>query len=167
MTKTLTITAIITATILVVGLLYIGSNVLTPVEATVHNGSPPTDPTDPPEKVNVICPQENVKHWDKIIFEPKLKGSENEISIPGVLGSELREKKPHDIKILDDPETVVDLERAVADKLNELGYRVEKDLGGGSTTTQLVSPNNIKMKDVEYAIACISNAVEPGIPPMI
>ena len=34
MTKTLTITAIITATILVVGSFYIGSNVLAPVEAT-------------------------------------------------------------------------------------------------------------------------------------
>jgi len=161
MTKTLTITAIITTTILVVGSLYIGSNVLAPVEATSDVRPPPMDP---PEKVNTICPQENVQHWDKIIFEPKLKGGENEISIPGVPVSELREKKQHDIKILDDPETVVDLERAVANKLNELGYRVEKQLGSGSTTTQLVSVTNIKIKDVEYAIACISNAVDPEPP---
>jgi len=127
-------------------------------------GVPTDPPTDPPTKVNTICPQENVQHWDKIIFEPKLKGSENEISIPGVPGSELREKKQHDIKILDDPNTVVDLERAVAQKLNSLGYFVEKQLGGDSTTIQEVSPNNIKIKDVEYAIACVSNAVDPEPP---
>ncbi len=160
MTKTLTITAIITATVLVVGSLYIGSNVLAPVEA-VSDVSPPT--MDPPEKVNTICPQENVKHWDKIIFEPKLKGNENKIFIPDVPLSELREKKPHDIKILDDPNTVVDLERAVAQKLNDLGYFVEKQFGD-STTIQMISPTNIKIKDVEYAIACVSNAVDPDPP---
>ncbi len=158
------------AAILLVGVA--GFNLFTPyAQAADHSvpGDPwtgvPTDPpTDPPTKVNTICPQENVQHWDKIIFEPKLKGSENEISIPGVPGSELREKKQHDIKILDDPNTVVDLERAVAQKLNSLGYFVEKQLGGDSTTIQEVSPNNIKIKDVEYAIACVSNAVDPEPP---
>jgi len=162
MTRT-KITAIITATILVVGSLYIGSNVLAPVEAVEHNGTPPPPPTDPPEKVNTICPQENVKHWDKIIFEPKLKGNENKIFIPDVAFSELREKKPHDIKILDDPDTVVDLERAVAQKLNDLGYFVEKQ-SGQNTINQFVSPTNIEIIDVEYAIACVSNAVDPDPP---
>jgi len=165
MTKTLTITAIITATILVVGSLYIGSTVLAPVEATSDVSPPPMDPPmDPPTKVNTICPQENVQHWDKIIFEPKLKGTETKILIPADPSSELVIKTRHDIKILDDPETVVNLGRAVAQKLNELGYRVEKDIGPDKTTTVSVSETNIKIKDVEYAIACISNAVPPAIP---
>ena len=111
------------AAILLVGVA--GFNLFTPyAQAADHSvpGDPWTGvpPTDPPTKVNTICPQENVQHWDKIIFEPKLKGNENKIFIPDVPLSELREKKPHDIKILDDPNTVVDLERAVAQKLNDL-----------------------------------------------
>jgi len=140
----------------------IGSS-LCPFEDADNHCIPPEPPTDPPTKVNTICPQENVQHWDKIIFKVKLKGNENKIFNTMMMPTVLEIGLTYDVKVLDDPETVAELERKVSSKLTDLGYLVEKKLGN-NITTQQVARTNIEIIDVEYAIACISNAVDPDPP---
>jgi len=123
-------------------------------------------PPEPPAKVNTICPQENVQHWDKIIFKVKLKGNENKIFAPfdpEVRPAELLVGLTYDVKVLDDPAVVAELEAKVSSKLNEIGYQVEKK-SGQNTINQFIARSNIEIIDVEYAIACISNAVDPDPP---
>ena len=137
MTKTLTITAIITATVLVVGSLYIGSNVLAPVEA-ISDVFPPVDGS-------AACLPENVKHWDKIIFK-------NKKNILDADGEVIFDKNTiMDIKVLDDPAKIEFPMQKAADRLNKTLWTNDKGLA--------FTTDDLKLIDVEYAIVCVS----PGI----
>jgi len=77
-----------------------------------------------------VCPEENVKHWDKIVF---------------MVTSPVLAKKAHvsantelDIKVLDNPKEVADLKQKV---LNFLGVPNE-------------NKTSLRIIDVEYAIVC-------------
>ena len=133
MTKTLTITAIIAATVLVVGSLYIGSNVLAPVEA-ISDVSPPVDGS-------AACLPENVKHWDKIIFK-------NKKNILDADGEVIFDKNTiMDIKVLDDPAKIEFPMEKAADRLNKTPWTNDKGLA--------FTTDDLKLIDVEYAIVCV------------
>jgi PKD repeat protein len=94
-----------------------------------------TDPGDgPPTGGNAICPATNVKHWDKIIFEI------NNNTVAASL--QFLTDAPLDIKVLDDPKTVADIEKKV---LEFLGLPDSRD-----------NRSAISIIDVEYAIICAS-----------
>ena len=133
MTKTLTITAIIAATVLVVGSLYIGSNVLAPVEA-VSDVFLPGDGS-------AACLPENVQHWDKIIFNSK----KDFVNAAGVV---IDKKSIMDIKVIDDPNLIEFPMKKAADKLNNAKWLTLN----GLPFTQ----NDLKLIDIEYAIVCVS-----------
>ena len=134
MTKTLTITAIITATVLVVGSLYIGSNVLAPVEAISDVSFP--------EDGSAACLPENVQHWDKIIFKSK----KDFVNAAGVV---IDKKSIMDIKVIDDPAKIEFPMKKAADKLNSAMWLTLN----GLPFTQ----NDLKLIDIEYAIVCVSS----------
>ena len=92
-----------------------------------------------------ICPQENIEHWDKIIFAPLVVMENFAGNTPNILEASLFE---YDIKVLDNPDEVAFLEEKVANKLNGFGYRI---LGQQST---LIIPQNIFVIEVQYAIIC-------------
>ena len=96
-----------------------------------------------------ICPQENIQHWDKIIFRPILNPGDLEfLSPPGQV--ELIEDMEFDIKVLDDPNWIADIRAKVLQKLNAIGY--EKNLLGEAVD---ISVLNIEIIDVDYAITCV------------
>lgn len=78
----------------------------------------------------VICPEANVKHWDKIIF--MIKSPELAQKVGLAANTEL------DIKVLDDPKKVADIKQKV---LDFLGLRN-------------VPRNIIQILDVDYSIIC-------------
>ena len=90
-------------------------------------------PTNPPTGTsgNVTCPANNVQHWDKIIFtiSPGLASS---LGLPA--------ESMLDIKVLDDPKTVADIEKKVLGFLNQTDNSQNRDA--------------IFVVDVEYAIIC-------------
>ena len=94
-----------------------------------------------------ICPAQNVVHWDKITFIGNLEiqnfaGEQPEfISSQGLI--------LYDIKVLDDPDKVADLNQKVADKLNGLNYCLPGGQAGDLT------PINIHVTDADYSIDCI------------
>ncbi len=139
MTKTLTITAIITATVLVVGSLYIGSNVLAPVEAISDFSLPGED--------SAACLPENVKHWDKIVFKSK----KDFFNAAGVV---IDKKSIMDIKVLDDPNLIEFPMKKAADKLNSAGWTT---VNGDPFT-----PGGLKLIDIEYAIVCVTTGLSNG-----
>lgn len=77
-----------------------------------------------------ICPEENVNHWDKIIF--MIKSPELARKAGFAPNTEL------DIKVLDDPKKVADIKQKV---LNFLGLRN-------------APRNTIQILDVDYSIIC-------------
>ncbi|MGD9674252.1 MAG: VWA domain-containing protein [Candidatus Nitrosocosmicus sp.] len=100
-----------------------------------------------PNKVSNGCLQENVQHWDKIIFNITDTDLAESVGLPA--NTEL------DIKVMDDPSVVVDLKKRVLDFLN-----------GTSASTSYGSVNII---DVEYALICVDNnstSLPPVIPPI-
>jgi len=97
-----------------------------------------------------LCPQQNVQHWDKIIYKPTLLGGD--ISFVEPQGeTELVENKFYDVKVIDDPNKTIDLAQAVADKLNQLGYKKQFI----QPPLRNINPDNILIEDVEYAIVCL------------
>jgi len=140
MTKTLTITAIITATVLVVGSLYLGSNVLAPAEAERDFSLP--------GEGSGACLPENVKHWDKIIFKNKKEILDSD-------GNGLFDKNTiMDIKVLDDPTQIEFPMDKVVERLNLTPWTNDKGL---EFTT-----DDLKLIDVEYAIVCVLSSDPPG-----
>jgi len=93
-----------------------------------------------------ICPAQNVVHWDKITFIGNIEiqnfaGEQPEfISSQGLI--------LYDIKVLDDPDKVADLNQKVIDKLNGLGYRI---LGQPANMLSLI---DVVVFEVDYAIIC-------------
>ena len=89
--------------------------------------------------LNVVCPTEdNLQHWDKIIFE---------VAIPG---SDLMEG-PFDIKVKQDPNAVTDLQQEVADFLNDPDNKIPDKLKRASE----FKTDDVDIIDVEYSTVCV------------
>jgi len=86
-----------------------------------------------------------LQHWDKIIFKPNQKLFNDSPSplFPFVLSP----NKIYDIKVVQDPLAVTDLQGTVSKFLSDSGYKTS----GGSK----VFPRFIEIVDVEYEIACV------------
>jgi len=95
-----------------------------------------------------ICPAQNVVHWDKITFigNIEIQNFANPIEQPEFISS--TSLILYDIKVLDDPDKVADLNQKVIDKLNGLGYRI---LG---QPANMLSPMDVVVFEVDYAIVC-------------
>ena len=81
-----------------------------------------------------VCPEENVQHWDKILFIIPNPQVAKRAHVPA--NTEL------DIKVLDDPHKVADIKQKVIDFLK----------------LQSSDRNSIKILDIEYAIICAAHA---------
>ena len=134
MTKTIWILAIATA--FVVGSLVTGAIAFADDADDDGGGGP----------IQTGCALENVEHWDKIIFEvlrdfdtPLLGIGNPQTLFPG---------QAYDIKVLDTPGVVADLQQIVAADLEFKGYLFP---GDGPP-----EPIDIVIIDVEYAIICIA-----------
>jgi hypothetical protein len=87
--------------------------------------------TEPESNVQTnACPEENVQHWDKILFVIPNPQVAKRAHVPA--NTEL------DIKVLDDPNKVADIKKKVIDFLK----------------LQSSDKNAIKIVDIEYAIIC-------------
>jgi hypothetical protein len=87
---------------------------------------------EPPDRFDVVCPPENVQHWDKIVFSIKNSEIAREFNVTA--------RTPLDIKVLDDPNTVADIKLKVLDFLkmpDDEKFR-----------------KSITIIDVEYATIC-------------
>jgi len=99
-----------------------------------------------------ICPAQNVVHYDKLTFHPTLNIAD--CGVPPGNPTELLTKDQfgngpdYDIKVLDDPTKVADLNQKVADKLNGLNYCLPGGQAGDLT------PINIHVTDADYRIVC-------------
>jgi hypothetical protein len=89
------------------------------------------------QQLTSVCPEDGeAQHWDKIIFEVKLAKKQSPVIPPEFLGVTL------DLKILDPPETILNLDQevrnAVADRFNLGDFDAER--------------LKIKIIDVKYQI---------------
>jgi len=141
------IAAIITATILVAGALYIGSSAL--VTAT-EDGLP----GEVPRIVTCESGAGIVQHWDKIVFTSK-KGV-FDVGADGVIQEILDKKAIMDIKVIDDPNKIEFPMQKAADMVNRAGWITEK---GESFT-----PKDLKLVDIEYAIVCVDRGLVGTLP---
>ncbi|MGE3398238.1 MAG: VWA domain-containing protein, partial [Candidatus Nitrosocosmicus sp.] len=85
-----------------------------------------------PNKVSNGCLQENVQHWDKIIFNITDTDLAESVGLPA--NTEL------DIKVMDDPSVVVDLKKRVLDFLNVYEENSTYD--------------SVNIIDVEFSLVC-------------
>ena len=97
-----------------------------------------------------VCAAQNVVHYDKIIFHPTLNLAD--CGVPSGNPTELLThagiSTNYDIKVLDDPTKVADLNQKVADFLNNLNYCSPGGQAGD------ITPINIHVTDVDYRIVC-------------
>ena len=97
-----------------------------------------------------VCAAQNVVHYDKIIFHPTLNLAD--CGVPSGNPTELLTHAGittnYDIKVLDDPTKVADLNQKVADFLNNLNY-----CSPGGTAGDL-TPIDVFILDVDYSIVC-------------
>ncbi len=110
-------------------------------EATEHiiiiDGSTPT-----------ACLPEEVRHWDKIIFENKKDILKQDGTLAVEKGTIM------DIKVLDNPASIeFPLQKAAA-RLNQPMWTNDKG--------EFITVNDLKLIDVEYAIVCVSSNVFPN-----
>ena len=153
MTRT-KIAAIITATVLVVGSLYIGSNVLPALGGITCPPSPPEDcngiPNGPngPDGTAELCGIDpltgeplRILHFDKIIFE----NEDDLLNRDGNLAAE--EGSIMDIKVLDDPNRIEFPMQKAVDKLNAVGWTTEDE--------EPITLDDLELIDVEYAVVCV------------
>ena len=142
--KKLVISGILAATVIVAGIFAAGSNIFNTVEAQQLKSVLIANDAD--HAVPIIgttpCPIDNVKHWDKIIFEVgnDVVGNPN----GGVVPQPLVPGRVYDIKVLDDPRTVADVTGKVIEFLKQQGYIVDDP----------ANPVVLRITDVEYAIIC-------------
>jgi len=146
MTK-IKIAAVITAMVVVGGLLYANSNLLTQTAFAGANMCVPGTPgcdglgvdscgMDPFTGQLLV-----IQHWDKIIFENEedlLDANENIIEEDSIM----------DIKVLDDPNAIEFPMQKAVDKLNGAGWTTEDG--------DPITLDDLELIDVEYAIACSS-----------
>ena len=92
-----------------------------------------------------ICPPQNIQHWDKIIFFGTLQ---IQTSMMGQLPQTIDSTGAflYDIKVLDDPTKVADVNKKVVDFLNPLGY--------GKTSAGDLTPIDVFVIDIDYSIVC-------------
>ena len=132
------IAAIITATILVAGALYIGSSALV-------TASEDGLPGELPRIVTCDRGAGIVQHWDKIVFTSKkgvfIAGAD------GVIQEILDKKAIMDIKVIDDPNRIELPMQKAADKVNSVGWITNQGMD--------FTPNDLKLVDIEYAIVCV------------
>ncbi len=98
-----------------------------------------------------ICPAQNVVHWDKIMFYPMILIGSCGVPIPNGNPPELLIPPGdfiYDIKVLDDPTKVADLNQKIVDFLNNLNYCSP---GGNPGDLQ---PRDVFVLDVDYSIVC-------------
>ncbi len=97
-----------------------------------------------------VCAPQDVVHYDKIIFHPTLNLAN--CGVPSGNPTELLTHTAvatnYDIKVLDDPTKVADLNQKVADFLNNLNYCTPGGIAGD------ITPINIHVTDVDYRIVC-------------
>jgi len=93
-----------------------------------------------------ICPPQNVVHWDKITFIGNIEIQNFAGQQPEFISS--TNLFLYDIKVLDDPDKVADLNQKLVDKLNGLGYRV---IGQPAS---LLRTLDVVVFEVDYAIVC-------------
>jgi len=130
MTKTKIIFAAIAA--ITITSLLLATNSLTGISALTASSPCPADGT--------------VEHWDKIIFE--VKKDKNDPKLTAV-----REGSIFDIKVIDDPNSVVDLKALAKAKL----------VSAFGITQAQASKLDIDIRDVEYQIASCGNQGTQGI----
>ena len=127
----------------------IGILLISPVRGTI------ADPI-----LAVQCPV--VTHWDKIVFKvPHLVQSFGKVASPSPSG--LIPDRTYDIKVIDDPTSVADLNQKVHDFLVAKGYAIIFPNGNGPNATPVdhLAPESIKIVSVEYAIECGANLTIP------
>jgi len=131
------------------------SSTPTPV-AHARSSTPTTTPTTTPTDGDGC----RVEHWDKIIFKIKCSGLARLLNLP--VDSLL------DIKILDDPTKIVDLNGAVLSFLEgmlPLGTSLEDarndDDDHDDHNDDDDYDDDIEIVDVEYAVVCIPPAPAP------
>ena len=90
------------------------------------------------------CPPENIQHWDKIMFFGTVQITSFQSAQPAIIDSQ--GLFIYDIKVLDDPTKVADLNQKVVDFLNPLGY--------GLTEAGDLSAMDVFVVDVDYSIVC-------------
>ncbi len=145
MTKTILLAAIIAVAAIAPLLTY------TSLQNEAEAAPIPTSPAFMSPAVKSACPPEFVQHWDKIIFEVI------EIFFPFDSPdgkTELRENIQFDVKVRDNPDELADLKQKTADKLTELGYKLEG-------TEIPISFASIQIIDVEYSIICAASSDPP------
>jgi len=101
------------------------------------------------------CPQENIQHWDKVIFSANMDDPFDEGFISPNGKTELDEFSVFDVKVLDDPNELADLREKVVQKLSSLGYQKNYFL---EPFIRDLAETNIDIIDIEYSIIC----VQPG-----
>jgi len=93
-----------------------------------------------------VCSPENIQHWDKITFLGTLQIQNSMGQLPTVIDS--TGAFIYDIKVLDDPTKVADLNQKVVDFLNPLGY------GKTMQTPGDLTPMDVFVVEVDYSIVC-------------
>ena len=101
-----------------------------------------------PVQTGCIPGADNVKHWDKIIFEvPRLL---SQLGAPDANPAFLKVGQAYDIKVPDTVGVIADLHQIVVDDL------ISKDYFDVAAGDKSPTPSNIIIVDVEYAIFCIT-----------
>jgi len=146
MTKTVLVLAgVAIAAVLLGSALAVG--MFTPkVEATENGNGIPSD------SFATACLPEEVKHWDKIIFQI-LRDPSGTVD-PSNL------KTPLDIKVLDDPNSVANIDSKIRDFIKDFPRSIA--VPGTTLTEDAVDKLKIDIIDVEYAIVCVQ---QPPLPP--
>ena len=99
-----------------------------------------------------VCAPQDVVHYDKIIYHPTLNIAD--CGVPSGNPTELLTKDQfgngpdYDIKVLDDPTKVADVNQKVADFINNLNYCSPGGQAGDLTAM------DIHVTDVDYRIVC-------------
>ena len=97
---------------------------------------PTTISNNPSAPIPTICPEQFVQHGDKIVFTVSQSVSDND-------GFDLYPGRTYDIKVLDDPAKVADLNSKVVQFAENNGV-----------TPGTFSPDDVTIVDVGYAIVC-------------
>jgi len=77
------------------------------------------EPTNGIDLVTNYCPNAYIQHWDTLVFTLSTDVVDNNKGRPPLHG-----ETEYDVKVLRESDSVGDLRKLVADKLNQLGYSV-------------------------------------------